>query len=582
MLYFLKKLYTSDLFFYGALCACIVFLAQIPIILHWLQTPAGYYYPLIDRPSFSEYYYLALIRYGMEGGWLSHVPYVISDYQGSLIQILFVLMGKIGYVVPLGPAEIFALFRIIGGVILLASVISLLRLILSKNQARMAFFLFLFIQPLPYLDKTNLLPGYFEDFDYFVWHFGEAARRVSMMPPHYTLGKGLAVLSLVFLILFLRKKRIKLSVIGGIIGFLAGMIYPPPVFILLVSMGVSLPFLYLLISPQIRLRQMADPQCKPSISLGKNFVEGLASPISHFKLLYAFFIPAGYILSLLLLQYEVGKGYPWNMWNRVELGWNDPSMHFEWSYIHMIGIFLLFGFFGIVRMSLERKKEIMGLFFTIWGLSAFLLFPFANLLHVGKFRLTEGLQILPLAIVGARGILGPAVRVSHISFQVARPDSKSGLASPKLLITIILGYFLFWSFFSTQWSIVRIKGWFTNVYFRPQELQALKFLQTVPKDSVVLADQYPSNFIPAFARVRTLIGFSDFYPNFQDFQKEQFTINLILEGKVTEKEIKAYAKNHFVNYIYREVDQNKKTSNYYKGILEKVFENERFEIYFFN
>lgn len=551
MLTFLKKLWNNDIFFYFLISFGIIFLGQIPIILHFLQTPPGYYYPLIDRPSFSESYYLALIRFGMEGGLLTKVPYVVSPHQGSFIQILFPLIGKIGNFFPLGSPEIFAIFRIVGGLILLSSSVFLLRLILPKTQARVAYILFLLVQPIPFLDPQNLLPGYFEDFDHFIWHFGEAARRVSMMAPHYTLGKGLAVLSLACLILFLKKKKVRFALMGAIVGFLAGIIYPPPVFILLSSIVVSLPFVLL---SYLKLWEKS-----------RSVLHFTRFEMITKQVLPGMLVPIGYLFALLLLQYEVGKGYPWNMWNRVELGWNDPSMHFEWSYLHIIGVFLLISPFGLFPILKEKKLQTIGIFLTVWAVSGFLLFPFANFLSIGKFRFTEGVQILPLAIISMWGIVGRTVRLPR-------------LASANLIIVCVILYFLFWSFFSTQWSKDRLKGWFTNVYFRPKELEALKFLQTVPKDSVILAGLYQSNYIPVFARVKTLIGFSDFYQSHEEFAKEKSDVDLILSGQKPIDETKKYIHDRRVEYVYLEVDPNQKAA-VYPGLLERVFENGNFEIY---
>lgn len=546
---YIKKLWNRDLFFYSLLTGVVIVIGQLSIFIHLLQTPKGFYYPYIDRPSPSEYYYMGIIRSGMGPDWLLHLPYVPTPHVGSLIQILFIVLGKLCVITNVGPAEMFALFRIIGGVCLALCAVVFFKKILSKSAARLAFVLFLFVQPIPFLDRTYLIdPREFEDFDHFVWHFGEAARRLSIMPPHYTIGKALALFSLVLLFVYLKNRKKSTAIVAGLTAFVAGLIYPPPVFILFVSLSLW-------------------GGCFVLLNLQKKLLAQLLQNM------WVFLVPIGFFLSLLLLRGEVTKGYPWNMWNRVELGWNAPWMHFELSYIHMIGLFLLFVPFGIFSWIKKRERHRLGLFLSIWGLSGFFLFPFANFLQVGKFRFTEGVQIVPLSILSLWGIEYAAGLVSSLKKNVSQQ------VVVKILFLLILVYFSFWGYFSFLWSDNRLKGFFTNVYFRPVEIAALSFMNSIPANSIVLADTFPSNFIPIFARVKTIIGFSDFYPVYLDFTHDQKDITSILQAKSSVEDTKEFLEEHRVNYIYREVDPNQKTSNYYKNLVDKVFDNGRFEIY---
>jgi len=553
----LKTIFSHDRYFYGFLIFLIIFIGQLPIILHYFHTPAGYYYPLLDKPSFSDYYYLGLIRYGMGSKWLLQIPYVIADHQASVIQIFFVILGKLSLVTGVGPAEMFALFRILGGLLYALSVAIFLKIILPQMQAKLAFVFFLFAQPLPGLDifgKTGI------NFDNWVWHFGEAARRISAMPPHYTFGKGLAVLSLVFLILYLKNKKIKYSLVAGLLIFLAGMIYPPPSFIMAFSLAVAF------VVHNFNLRVL------PFVSgFSPRGVLKLNNPslVPPANIIFIVFYLLMALLPLVILKFELSKGYPWDMWNRVELGWNTASMQFEWGYVRslgvlsfLVGVYLL-SIFGR-RVSRLGSLSYLRIFISIWFFSSFLLFPFANMLHLGKFRFTEGAQIVPQAIVSLWGFNFLSQKIQKFRF---------------IFLSIFILNFAVFTTLSLLWSTKSLWPLWTNVYIRPQEVAALKYLENqTPKGAIVMASTFPSNFIPAFAQVRTIIGFSDFYPEFSQFKDEESKIQNILYGNTAEKEVREYLLQRNVNYVYRDSSVfGKKVL--YPQFLEVVFQNDPLVVY---
>ncbi len=92
----ISRLIKNELFFYSFFSFFIIFIGQLPVILHIFHTPKGFYYPFLDTVAFaSDYYYLGLIRYGMGNDWLLKIPYVTVDHAGSLIQIFFLALGKL-------------------------------------------------------------------------------------------------------------------------------------------------------------------------------------------------------------------------------------------------------------------------------------------------------------------------------------------------------------------------------------------------------------------------------------------------------------------------------------------------------
>ena len=538
---FIGKWFKSDLLFYSAISIFILLLAQLPVILHIFHTPAGYYFPLIDQTSFSDFYYISVVRFGMGNGWLLKIPYITTPHQASIIQILFVLLGKLSLLTGLGPAETLFIFRILGGILLLISSILLIRLILPKNLQRLTFILFIFTEPFPDFAKTVLKEAYFT----WVWHFGDAARRISAGPPHYSIGKGLAVLSLVLLFSYIKtgKKYLPVLFISTVV--LSGIIYPPPVFIILISLGICL--LIWLLASKFKITK-----------------------ITRYWGFILYFI-AG-IIPILILKLELAKGYPWNMWNRVELGWNDPYLHIELDYFRMFWwLFLLVPV--SIPVIFNNKTSPEKIFLFVWAVSGFFLFPFANVMSVGKFRFTEGWQILPLSAIGA---------ITLINYrELLRKRLNRILVTGLKWTAVILlsGYFILFAGLVLRETVLRLWPFWRNVYFHPHDLESFRYLdKDVPEGAIVYTDAFPANYLPAFAKVRTFLGFSDFYPKFIDYQHDLKDAEAILQNKSGKIETLKILKAKQADYIY--IDKSVYGSHELdEEFAEKVFDNPKIRIY---
>ncbi|OGG26567.1 hypothetical protein A2960_03735 [Candidatus Gottesmanbacteria bacterium RIFCSPLOWO2_01_FULL_39_12b] len=543
----IKVIVLSDWFYYCALTLITILVGQIPVILHIFHTPKGYYYPYLDTvAAVGDYYYHALIRFGMGSDWLVKIPYVIADHQASLIQIIFVWLGKFALVIRAGPAEIFAISRVIGGMIYAVSVILFMKLILEKKQARLAFLFFLFAQPFSFTSINKLFN---QDFGRWIWFFDEAARRISIMPPHYTIGRGLAIFSISFYIIYLNNKRLLFLTLMFASAVLGGIIYPPPVFILLLS--VSLTMITYLIS--IRISNWKNLATKSVIG-------------------FILFI-LGCLLPLIILKMELAKGYPWNMWNKVELGWNASTMHFERDYLEMLGLLILLVPFSIIKLFDRKIRDWKIYFLFYWAISAFLLFPFANLLQVGKFRFSEGAQIVPISILASWGFL------TISKYSVKYFNSKVTCILQVMIISLVVINFIIFTILTVRNYTLSLWGYWTNVYFRPVELSALKYLrENTGSGAVVLASGNVSSYLPSFASINTIIGLSDSYEKFTDFEYEKQRIDSILAGTASENEVKEYVQTRKVNYIYFEkYTFGKKIL--YPQLLVPLYENDGFTIF---
>lgn len=544
----LKQFLSRDFVFYFGLIFLIILIGELPIILRIFHTPQGYYYPLLDNITNADYYYPALIRQGMGSQWLTHVPYIPYEHPGSTIQILFILLGKLSKFTGVGPAEMFVLSKIFGAGVYILSASLLIRALLKKYQARFAFLFFLFNQPLPFYSLSVILGNAFGVWEW-VWVYGEAVKKFTSLPIHYTLGKGLAILSLFFLYKYFHTRKKDLLLFASLFIIIGGIIYAPPVFILFFSL-IGAFFVYVLLNKQNLYRLITRAQKEIAI----------------------IYYPLSCLLPLLLLKLELNKGYPWNMWVTTDLTWNDPQANFELKYLQMTGFLLILSLFSLGELFRPDKRNFWKIFLFIWAASPFFLFPFATTLGLSKFRLIEGAQIVPLSILGYWGLENIFNHLGKFfTWQIVQK-------ARYIFLFLFLIYSLAIISLVTRNSTIHLWSYWRNIYIHPDEIEALSYLNThAVERSVVLAEFYPSNFIPAFANARTIIGFSDFYTT-QKYAYEKQQIDGILNGNLPEDEVLKYLKTRNVSYIYKENFIYGEKLLYPK-ILETVFHNRSFDIY---
>lgn len=550
----MKRIIQRDVLFYLAIVVFIILLGQLPIILRILHAPMDRYYPLLDKVHFTDYAYPAAMRFAMEGQeWMLKSSHVWADHQPSLMWFLYVVLGKVAALTGLGPFEIFALFRVAGGILLLVAAALVLRSVLPKRHVLLAFVFFVFAQPFPFWNNGNIFA---QDIGHFVWDTGEAARRISSLPPHYSLGKGLMLLSLGLTVWAMRIRKNQWLVVACAAAaiFAAGFIYPMPVFLLLFIVGVSLFVSVVLRKVQSAFRSTSE-ESKPT------------SEVSMLRHLFVFLpILAAGLIPLIVLKMDVAaKGFPWTLWNTAELGYNTPGMQFELRYVQMLGPLLLLVPFGIWPAIRSRMLPFTNLFVLVWFFSPFLLFPFADALSFGKQRFIEAVGLLPTAILAVWGWQ-----------ELAQKATRTVGA---FLIGGFLGYFLLFGSLVAHASTMRLWGYFTNVYLRREELAALEYLRVnAAKDSVVLAYPTPSNFIPAFARVRTIVGNPVTYKDAGEYYGDAAYVNAFLAGSLSEADAYAFLAARSARYVYTEVLSGRER-RLYPGLIEKIFDNGSFVIY---
>ncbi len=516
------------------LAGVILVMGQLPFVLRTFHAPPDTYYPFLDKVFPADFVYAGIIRLGMERVWQVSYPPVWEPHVPGLIYIFYLMLGKLHALIPLDSFSLFALFRVIGGLLYLSAGAMLLRQLVGPIKAKVAFVFFLITEPLPFLGMRSLLVP---DVNHWLWDYFDAVRRAGMVPPHYTFGSGLAMLSLVVFLQSWTKKNAWMLALASGMFFVSGMIYAAPV----IGIGVGL--------------------------LAGGIGWAIYKRREVYKVMGICIYGLAGLAALLLLRMEVTKGFPWIFWH-WETVFNAPEFHIFDGYLFSIGWltpFLLLFFISIVRKRIPLEVFIA----AGYGFSVLLVFPFVNLLSLSSYRLVQGSQIVGLAAVSSIGwsfwgsVKNKLVR--HLRW---------------LWLGCMFVSSLWFSGAVTYLSTERLWPYADNIYFRKSELSALSFLnQSAPKGSVVLALVNPSTYIMGFAPVHTIIGYQGvYYRRESEYDAELALTTAIFNGYTSKEAARRFILDHRVGFVYGEVLSAPGLA-FYPDTLRLIYNRDGFVIY---
>lgn len=493
---------------------CMLVIGSIQDALLYFHKPAGTVYPFLLTTFYSKFYYLSIITQGLEGHTRVHLHYMLLPYNPWVIlQYVYLFLGLIGRPLHMAAYQMFLVARVAGAILLLVSAILFIRRTLTGRLAAIAVFLYLFEEPLPFWNRGNIFA---QDFGHWVWDTGEAVRRYAVLPPHITISGGLTVLSLLLFQTALAKKSFVLTIVAGLCYFVAGIVYPIPVFITGIALGLT-----------------------AGIAMSMSFV--------HKRLDVTRFVMAGVFLTLgivavLLLQHESAKGFPWNVWAWEVNYFNGPQGMFWQGYLQQVGVFLPFAF---IALFTKKPKTSADLFIRVWAFSGFFIAPFATTLRLGMNRIIQAQQILPLSILSAQGVMVLLLSLKRIAGTKITGFIQAVLAVSMLTVFAVYASLCGYQVVHSFWPGYR------NVYIRPTDLEVFSYLWTHARtEPFVLAELYTANMLPGFAPVKTIIGYPPNYLNADDFNRDIGQTSLFLQAALTESEARILADRWHIGYVY--------------------------------
>jgi hypothetical protein len=288
--------------------------------------------------------------------------------------------------------------------------------------------------------------------------------------PHHVLGNALFFITLIlFFSHRLTLKKTHLFLLASLTT-LQGIIFPPSLF----PYVFGLPITYLLYG--IFLLSRRRPVS-----------------ISRQQVIKSVVVLAACVLPILLNKYQTSLGFPWTQWINWEVTrWNFMETDFLKALILSFGILPILCIPAVIRIV--RSPSFQNLFLVVWSILPLLLYPFANILNIGRVRLVQTAPFVPFAILSAYSI---CQAFEH------RKRLQTLLFAFILLSSIPVSLFILWIGATDALHVLPYR----NLYIRSAVWNMIDVLKMNSNThSIVLSDQSLGNMIPAYVPVISYFG----------------------------------------------------------------------------
>lgn len=485
------------------------------LIIQMLRTPAGTVFPLLHNDSIFDYnLYLSIITMGRHGFWLFRDPYTSEVIRGSIFYIFYIIVGKL---LPLSPPVAYHVVRIFSVELFFISIYMLCRIILSKPASFWAsyFSIMATIAPITFYHVQGALvttnPW---------WSSLDAVRRLNASPPHYYFGFALMLLSIRSLLSFGHTHKDRDLLFSIILIFVGGIVLPP----ILLPLIFGIPFAYLILQVGYLVRKKRihrDTHLEHAL---------LACALTVLLCLIINFMQTKEdLLSNLFLTWSVAK-------------WNANEPLFNQSLILSFGLAPILSIPAVVYIL--KKKGWEYLFLSAWAFFPFIFLPFANLLGIGKIRLISAAPFVPFGILTA-----------FFLFEIIKNNTVRLLVGSVYVVSVLYVSVSIWMLDMKQANQF---PFFTNAFIPKESWRAIEFMKrTVPKDSIILSDEYMGNILPAYIPSRSYIGHASITLSYPE--KKKRVVDFYTSS--TDEEAADFLKNNRISFVYFGPDEKRLGSN---------------------
>jgi hypothetical protein len=541
-----KILFLLSLFF-----VILSFSPSLYEIYHAKDLPESREFVLEHNYMFDYNFYLSRIREGQEGRFLVVEKYYNQPHQGSLFQISYLLMGKIGGLFSLSPPVVYHAARLILGFILLFLIGRYVMKLFSGWWPIVVYLFAITAGSWPILVK---IPHFWRFATYMGWwSASDSLQRITFLP-HVILGQ-------IFILLFIWRfsdnddqllKFLRL-LIWGMVGFVAGIIFPPTLIVVYTVFGV-MSFLEILFEGSLAMRFRLRVTARIIFIL-------LSS------------------LSFVYLQL-IFKVKPWNVLALFDVKHRTllPYMDYALS----LGPMLPLGILGLIIALFRKEKKLTSV--VSWVLSiGILFFIFEYIPQQSPLRFTEAAINIPLGILAA-----------YLLLQFWKLGERYRQRGVKVItvITVIVVISL------GLGVMVSMVGWLTDqayskrtgswtvptgtqlIYPLKDFMAAIYFLRDqTKKEAVVLTSETAGNFIPAYSGNFVYLG----HANTPNEEEKRAVVQQFFAGKMTKDEAKEFLQKERISYIYfgpqeKEAGNIKDLGSIYP-LISPVYSNNQVVIY---
>lgn len=416
--------------------------------------------------------YLSKIQQGKEGRWTVVELYTHEAHQGGLLQIFYLILGKIGAVFRLPPVAVYHLSRVFFGVVLLLLIYLLsLRLFPKSLWAFAAFIFVLTTSSWPAISLKDIFAGKLGYGSFMPWWtIIDPLRRITITP-HLLAGQGLLI-AIVYLF-FYEGRLGKWGRLGlmSVIGVILGLIFPP-------ALLISYPIIWgtILINKARQMRSTVALAC---------FYTFLSLP------------------TLVYLSYMTSF-YPWKRLNDYNILY--PTHFPIQEFFLACGPLLIVAIVGAVVALKRRDSSLVPM--IVWIASVFgLMGAIRSIPSQNALRFTQVAYFVPIGILAAYGLMA-----------IGEMRGRLGRIGEKMLFLLLVGLGAGHMVQSLYWQLAfieaRVVAVAPEVPRFPQVMYPLTdFMDTLrwmekntPADAVFLADETFANYIPAYTGRRVYYG----------------------------------------------------------------------------
>ena len=492
-------------------------------LFHAKDLPKERFFVLEHNYMFDYNFYLSRIREGGEGRWLVSEKYYNLPHAGSFFQIVYLYLGKIGNLLNLSPPAVYNLSRLLFGFTLLMLIGSYLLHFFPGWWAAVGYLLIVTSGSYPILIKMGT--GW-----RFATHMGwwsaiDSLQRITFIP-HVLIGQ-------IFLVLIvwqfvedksLKSLRLLKLMAWGVIGFIAGIIFPPTLIVVYTVFGVM---------SVIEFLESKSPRLP---KLLKKWTPRIVFVLLSF--------PSLVYLSLMF------KVAPWSalalfdVQHRIILPYREYAL--------ALGPILPLGVAGLLLALFNKEKKFMAT--AAWITSVALLFLiFEKVPQQSPSRFTEAMPYVPLGIFATYLFKTIWDWCQNLKFPLVKLVKIGSGVMVAVIVLVGIGVMASMVLWLTDQAYgKRIGAW--QVPIGAQIAYPLKdFMDGVfylrdhtPKNTVVLGYVTSGNFIPAYAGNYVYIG----HANTPDEDSKEKTAALFFSGKMNQNEGKEFLKRERVSYIY--------------------------------
>lgn len=520
----------------------IILFIQLGLYLYttlrpFLIAPRGMSYTVMG----GNYFYPNMIKQAKDGSWGTLDINTTRPTTRVYAQTFFVIWGKIAAIFHIHQITAYRVAQVSGGIAVFVAVLFLVRQLLPESMHAIALLFVLEIETGPLLTKiltTQILswPPSFDPQVSFMRHFGL---------PHHIWAETLSIVLLVFLIRSSEKLTMKRLFIIAALSLAATLSLPPFMLTMLASVTPVL-FVWALVTK--RLKTTIPPLVVALLVFG---VTGL-----FIKNQFASSVPWKYLPS--------GEKWWWTNRDIMSYYLSSLTLYYPWFVAALVAAVINWKrWTPRIRLTAALAVSWLIVPFAMITLSTQSWFPTAN------FRLVDGYQFTAAGLLAAIGLSECVKGILYARLRVT-------VQTIALILIMGTSFFLTGVYAHNIWKEQDDPS---NPIYQPTEaMQAIYFLDTLPKYSGILVREYYGEVIQSFANVRVFIGGPHEFP---DWLERQWRVDRFFTGTLSDADAAKFLKDNDIQYVFYGPQEHSltTTSSLYPNLLISVFATNAATVY---